>query len=118
MTIERANTILYCRRFRETLAFYEDGLRLSAITRRDWFVELRLGPDSALSIADESRATVGSGEGRGVTISLRVMDAARTREELIAAGLDPEPMRTSWGSPAFFIFDPEGHRLEVWSHEQ
>ncbi len=115
MTVERANTILYCRRFHETLAFYEEGLGLRVLTRRDWFVEFHLGPDSALSIADERRATIRSAEGRGVTISLRVRDAARTRDELVAAGLEPAPMRRSWGSPAFFIHDPEGHRLEVWS---
>jgi predicted enzyme related to lactoylglutathione lyase len=115
MTFERANTILYCRRFHDTVAFYEEGFRLRVLTRRDWFVEFELGAGAALSIADEQRATIESGEGRGITISLRVQDAARSRKELVAAGLDPGPMRTSFGSPAFFVFDPEGHRLEVWS---
>lgn len=115
MEIQRANTILYCTRWSETVEFYENALRLPILVRKDWFVEFRLGRDVSLSIADEARATIHTSEGDGLTITLRVSDAATTREELVKRGLKPEPMRRVWGSNAFFLRDPEGNRLEFWS---
>lgn len=115
MTIRGNNTILYCRHWAETVHFYERRLHVPVTMRRDWFVEFRLGPDTTLSIADEQRATIKSGGGAGVTISLRVPDAEQTRSDLVSDGLDPEPLRSIWGARAFFLRDPEGHRLEFWS---
>ena len=115
VTIKRANTILYCARWDETVRFYEHALALPVLVRKDWFVEFRLGHDSALSVADERRATIASSRGEGLTISLRVDDVEAAREELVTAGLDPGPMRPVWGSRAFFLWDPEGNRLELWS---
>jgi catechol 2,3-dioxygenase-like lactoylglutathione lyase family enzyme len=115
VTIKRANTILYCARWAETVHFYEQHLALPVLVRKDWFVEFGLGPDSALSVADELRASISSSHGEGLTISLRVDDVGAAREELVAAGLDPGPMRPVWGSRAFFLWDPEGNRLELWS---
>ena len=115
MRILRSNTILYCRRWEETAAFYEHAVRLPVLMRKDWFVEFRLANDAALSVADERRATIPSAGGHGITISLRVEDAEATRAALLEAGLEPDPLRTSWGSPAFFLRDPEGNRLEFWS---
>lgn len=115
MTIRKANTILYCRRWKAQVTFYEDVLRLPVLTRKDWFVEFRLGPDSALSVADEGRTTVRSAGGAGITISIRVDEVERVQQEVIDRGAQPEPLRTVWGSRAFFLRDPEGNRLEFWS---
>ncbi len=115
MNIRKTNTILYCSRWKDQVDFYEQILGLPVLTRKDWFVEFRLGPNAALSVADERRATIKSATGAGITISVRVDDAERARTELAAAGANPEPMRTVWGSRAFFVRDPEGTRLEFWS---
>ena len=56
--LDRANTILYCRRWEATVAFYRDPLRLPVTHHTDWFVEFHLAAASYLSIADASRATI------------------------------------------------------------
>jgi len=78
-------------------------------------VEFRLGSDAALSVADEARTTIKSAAGAGITISIRVDEVESTRADLSASGADPEPIRTVWGSRAFFLRDLEGNRLEFWS---
>lgn len=115
MNIRRSNTILYCRNWVRQVEFYETVLKLNVLTRRDWFVEFELGPGSALSVADERRATIKSAGGEGITISIRVDDVESARSDLIAAGAEPEPLRTVWGSRTFFVRDQEGNRLEFWS---
>lgn len=113
--IEHTNTIIYCRRWRETVAFYERSLGLPVLMRRHWFVEFRLGTDATLSVADMRRATIASAGGAGLTVSLRVTDAPALRDELVRAGVPADPVRAIWGSDAFFVRDPEGTRLEFWS---
>ncbi|MFW5800849.1 MAG: VOC family protein [Spirochaeta sp.] len=115
MKILRANTILYCRRWSETVGFYADGIGLPILMQKEWFVEFSLGNGTALSVADQARTSIDSAQGNGITISLRVEDAAGTRSSLLKAGLNPGQMRQSWGRDAFFIRDPEGNRLEFWS---
>jgi catechol 2,3-dioxygenase-like lactoylglutathione lyase family enzyme len=113
--IRRSNTILYCRSWEETVRFYRDGLGLKAVMERDWFVEFRLNNSATLSVADQARASIQSAEGRGMTISLRVDDVVELHNHLTGRGLAPEPLRTVWGSRAFYLHDPEGNRLEFWS---
>ncbi|HVS01702.1 MAG TPA: VOC family protein [Thermoanaerobaculia bacterium] len=116
LEIDRSNTILYCQRWQETVAFYRDRLGLAEAFVSDWFVELRLSDGAYVSVADSARATVASAGGGGLTLSWRVADAAATRERLSAAGLAPQPLRRlAWGGRGFFLHDPEGHRIEVWS---
>jgi catechol 2,3-dioxygenase-like lactoylglutathione lyase family enzyme len=113
---ESANTILYCKRWKETVAFYQRQLGLPVTFSSDWFVEFRLAGTAHLSIADEARASVKSGGGQGVTLTLQVDSAEAMRALLQKRGLSPEPLRDHpWGARAFYLFDPEGHRLEIWS---
>lgn len=115
MKIKAANTILYCKKWDETGSFYRDGLKLLVISSTDWFVEFKLNESARLSVANEARATVKSGEGRGITISLQVADIEETRAELIESGLSPGPIKEIWGSKAIYLHDPEGNRLEFWA---
>jgi catechol 2,3-dioxygenase-like lactoylglutathione lyase family enzyme len=115
LEIRVASTILYCARWRETVAFYRSVLGLPVSHETDWFVEFALGPAARLSVADERRASIGSAGGRGVTISLRVAEVASVWAELAAAGLEPTELRELWGGRVTYIRDPEGHRVEVWS---
>jgi catechol 2,3-dioxygenase-like lactoylglutathione lyase family enzyme len=115
MKIKAANTILYCKKWNETVAFYRDGLKLLVIHSTDWFVEFKLNESARLSVANETRASVKSGEGRGITISLQVIDVEEIRAELVKNGFDPTPIKEVWGSRAIYLYDPEGHRLEFWS---
>ena len=95
--------------------FYRDDLRLRPIVEKNWFVEFQLSSDSSVSLADHDRATIKSAHGGGITLSVQVNDVEQTRTELVTNGLNPEPLRTIWGSRAFFLYDPEGNRLEFWS---
>ena len=115
MKIKAANTILYCKKWRETVAFYKDGLKLLAISSNEWFVEFKLNEMSRLSVADETRTSIRSGDGKGITISLQVSDIEQTRAELMDAGITPTPIKEVWGSKAIYVHDPEGNRLEFWA---
>jgi catechol 2,3-dioxygenase-like lactoylglutathione lyase family enzyme len=116
LRFKSANTILYCKRWKETVAFYQRHLGLPITFSTDWFVEFQLADAAHLSIADEARVSVKSSGGQGVTLALRVDSAETVWELLQKRGLRPEPLRDhSWGARAFYLFDPEGHRLEIWS---
>lgn len=115
MKINAVNTILYCRKWDETAAFYRDGLKLLVTSSTDWFVEFKLNESARLSVANETRASIKSGEGKGITISLQVTEIEETRAELIESGLNPGPIKEIWGSKAFYLHDPEGNRLEFWA---
>ena len=112
---DRVNTILYCRDWHATVSFYRDALRLPVTHETDWFVEFRLTGDAHLSVADSSRATIDHVDGQGITLSWRVPDVSAVRRRLIERGLRPTDERTVWGATACYLFDPEGHRIELWT---
>lgn len=115
MKIKAANTILYCKKWQETIAFYRDRLKLLVISSNEWFVEFKLNEMSRLSVADETRTSIKSGDGKGITISLQVSDIEQTRADLMDAGITPTPIKEVWGSKAIYVHDPEGNRLEFWA---
>ena len=99
------------------VAFYHVGLGLRINVQNEWFVEFQLTTSSHLSVADESRATIKSSNGQGITIGLQVADIEAAHARFVAAGLSPTKIRKIWGSAAFYVFDPEGNRIEFWSGE-
>ena len=113
--IKSTNTILYCRNWEATVAFYRSRLKLPVLSSTEWFVEFKLNESSRVSVADEARTSVKSGGGKGITLSLQVDDIEQTRMELMEAGLTPTPVREVWGSKVIYVHDPEGNRLEFWS---
>lgn len=115
MHIESANIILYCKKFDATVAFYQSGLMLPITTCNEWFVEFRLTRTSRLSVADESRTSIKSSSGKGITIGIQVADLTTTRTHLVKAGLSPTGVKEIWGAKVIYVFDPEGNRLEFWS---
>lgn len=110
-----ANTIFYCRHWAETVVFYREILRLPVLLEKPWMVIFRLAGGASLSIANAAAATIASACGKGVTLSLEVADADAARCSLVKKCLSVGDMRTIWGARAFFIFDPEGNRIELWS---
>lgn len=115
MYIETANIILYCKKWVEMVAFYQTGLELPITVSTEWFVEFKLTETSRLSVADESRTSIKSGNGKGITIGIQVADIVTAYSQLQAAGLNPTAVREIWGAKAFYVFDPEGNRIEFWS---
>ena len=114
LQIEQANTILYCEKWQETVAFYRDTLRLPVVVSKDWFVEFRLTDKSYVSIADTRRATITSSHGAGVTLTWRVADVRRSRDFLTALGVSVTPLKQRWGATVAYLYDPEGNRIELW----
>ncbi|MFO8043047.1 MAG: VOC family protein [Alkalispirochaeta sp.] len=114
MRFTRSNTILYCSRWQETVAFYRDILELSITMQNEWFVEFHLTSGATLSVADQSRATIDSSRGAGITISLHVDDVDQARTTLEQRDVSPGNVRSIWGAQAFYLTDPEGTRLEFW----
>jgi predicted enzyme related to lactoylglutathione lyase len=113
--IKSTNTILYCKKWEETVEFYRTGLKLLVISSNEWFVEFKLNEMSRVSVANEARTSIKSSGGKGITISLQVVDIEQTRDELIEAGVTPTPIKDIWGAKAIYTHDPEGNRLEFWS---
>ena len=114
MVIGRANTILYCQRWQETVAFYRDTFSLAISHRNDWFVEFQLTDHAYLSIADERQASIHSVGGQGITLSWQVVDIAEIRAALTRRGVVVSDVRRKWGSLQFYLHDPDGHRIEFW----
>ncbi|MCP3942838.1 MAG: VOC family protein [Desulfobacteraceae bacterium] len=116
MNIKTTNTILYCRKWEETVAFYKTQIGLPVTTSCDWFVEFRLNETACLSIADEARTSIDSSAGKGITITLEVGDIKMAHLYLKEAGLNLAPIKDhAWGAKVIHIYDPEGNRLEFWS---
>ncbi|NJN96536.1 MAG: VOC family protein [Anaerolineales bacterium] len=116
MTFKTTNTILYCQKWAETVAFYQEKLALPVLFASDWFVEFELGPTARLSVADERRSKVKSCGGIGITLTLQVENTDAAWAALLARGLELEPLQDhAWGARLFYFYDPEGHRLEIWS---
>jgi len=110
-----ANTILYCKKWQETVDFYKHRLGLSITHDSDWFIEFKLTETAHISVADERRASIKSSGGAGITLALQVESATLTWELLSERGLKIDPIREHpWGARVFYFFDPEGHRIEVW----
>ena len=116
MNIRTANTILYCRKWEETVAFYKSKLKLQVTTSMEWFVEFKLNKTSRVSIANATRTSIDSSDGKGITIALEVDDIKATHADLKKAELNPTPITDHvWGAKVMYIYDPEGNRLEFWS---
>ena len=114
--IKSANTILYCRRWSETVAFYQNVLNLPITYRSDWFIEFKVTAGAYISVADERRATLKSNLGQGLTLTFQVEDIDAAWQHLYQGGAVPGPIKDhAWGARVFYFFDPEGHRLELWS---
>ena len=114
VSVERANTVLYCTRWAETVEFYRTVLAFEVEFENDWFVEFRVAGDAYLSIADASRATIEPAGGRGLTITLRTSDVHATHALLAARGVEVSHVARRWSAEVFYCRDPEGHRLEFW----
>ena len=114
--ISSTNTILYCKKWQETVDFYKNLLKFPVTFSSDWFVEFKLAGTAHLSIADEQRATVKSCKGEGITLALQVENIDEAWQYLHNTGLSLEPIKEhAWGAKVFYFFDPEGHRIEAWS---
>ena len=110
------NTILYCKNWSATVAFYRDILELSITFGSDWFIEFQVTETARLSVADEQRASIKSSAGRGLTLTFQVEDADKSWQHLQDKGVSLGPVKTHpWGARVFYFHDPEGQRLEFWS---
>jgi catechol 2,3-dioxygenase-like lactoylglutathione lyase family enzyme len=113
--IRLANTILYCSKWEDTVRFYRDQLKLPVTFSSDWFVEFSLNESTRLSIANEKRATIKTSRGKGITLSWEVDRIERAWAEVQKNGLEPTPIQKHpWGARVFYLFDPEGTRIEFW----
>lgn len=115
MRIKTSNTILYCRKWKKTVAFYRDVLKLDVHFVNDWFVEFSMNSCARLSIANEESATIKSCSGQGITVCFQVDDIESMHTCLTDARVNPTPIKVIWGSSAFYVYDPEGNRIEFWS---
>ncbi len=117
MKILAANTIIYCKNWRESVHFYRDVLQLGiSFQKDDWFIEFVVNGAAHLSIADAARCTIASSSGVGLTLSLFVQDL-RAAEALFKQHniTTTEIKAKGWRAPYFYVHDPEGTRIEFWT---
>jgi predicted enzyme related to lactoylglutathione lyase len=115
LKIKSTNTILYCKKWEETVEFYRTQLKLLVLSSNEWFVEFKLNEMSRVSVANEARTSIESSGGKGITVSLQVADVEQTWTELIEVGITPMPIKDVWGAKVVYVHDPEGNRLQFWS---
>jgi catechol-2,3-dioxygenase len=114
--VKSSNTILYCNKWKETVSFYHSLLRLPVTTSLDWFVEFKISDTSCLSIADESKTTIKTSKGSGITIAFEVDDINITHLNLIQLGFKDLVIKNHpWEAQVIYIYDPEGNRVEFWT---
>jgi catechol 2,3-dioxygenase-like lactoylglutathione lyase family enzyme len=114
LKINRSNTILYCEKWSETVAFYRDIFKFRINYKADWFVEFEITPDSFLSIADEKRASINSVDGQGITLAWQVDNIQSAHTDLKNQQINVADITTKWGAQVCYLHDPEGHRIELW----
>ena len=113
--IKRTNTILYCRNWDAMVRFYRDVLNFVIHHQTDWFVEFQIVGDTYLSIANAACASIQSADGNGITLSWQVEDIESAYYLLNDLGVKTSRIKGIWGAKAFYFFDPEGHRVELWT---
>ncbi len=113
--IKRSNTILYCQNWDAMVRFYRDVLNFVIHHQTDWFVEFQIVGNSYLSIANAANASIQSADGNGITLSWQVEDVESAYNMLNEFGVKTSQIKSIWGAKAFYFFDPEGHRVELWA---
>lgn len=113
--IKRSNTILYCQNWDAMVRFYRDVLNFVIHHQTDWFVEFQIVGNSYLSIANAANASIQSANGNGITLSWQVEDVESAYNMLNEFGVKTSQIKSIWGAKAFYFFDPEGHRVELWA---
>ena len=114
-SIKRINTILYCHNWETSVKFYRDVLKLNVNHETEWLVEFQLINDTYLSIANADSTSIQSSNGDGITLSFQVENVDVAHRQLRKVGIKVGPIKPIWRVRAFYIFDPEGHRIELWS---
>lgn len=117
MKIKRTNTILYCKKWAETVVFYRDIFKFKISHQNDWFVEFQVTANSYLSVANENRASIQSVEGQGITLAWQVEDIQALHAKLIDADVAVTRIKERWGAMVCYLHDPENHRIELWQAE-
>ena len=115
LPIKTANTVLYCQNWEESVRFYRETLQLTITFENGWFVEFALTDSARISIANATRASIDAVAGQGITLAWQVDDIAASHAWLSAQGVAVGPIHTRFGSPVCYFYDPENHRLELWS---
>jgi catechol 2,3-dioxygenase-like lactoylglutathione lyase family enzyme len=115
ISVDRANTVLYCDQWEATASFYRNVLALDVEHESDWFVEFRLTDTAFVSIADARRATIDAVGGQGITLTLHTTALIETKALLDRSGITTTSIKRRWGADVFYCRDPEGHRIEFWA---
>lgn len=117
MKILAANTIIYCRRWPESMHFYRDVLQLGISFQKDeWFIEFVVNGAAHLSIADAAKCTIPPGGGVGITLSFFVQDLRAAQALFTQHGIATTGIKAQgWRAPYFYVHDPEGTRIEFWT---
>ncbi|WP_083912094.1 VOC family protein [Desulfotignum phosphitoxidans] len=66
-------------------------------------------------VANEQKSTIKSLKEKGITIALQVQDIDAVWKKVVERKLKPTKIKHHpWNARVFYLFDPEGHRIEIW----
>src|SRR5687767_11365769 len=114
LAVSRTNIILYCKHWTEMVHFYSRILQLPIHYQSDWFVEFQLCAGSFVSIADETKATIKSADGAGITLTWQVGNIQQSHMFIVQQGIAISALQEKWGATVCYFRDPEGNRIELW----
>jgi len=110
------HTVLFCRKWHESVVFYRDVLGLPVLEEREGFVEFQVNALSRIGLLRKDRSSRPADRPGQALLSLRVPDVQDAHKQLANRLPDlPAVREHPWGAWVFELTDPEGRRLEFWS---
>lgn len=116
--VKSFHAVLYCRRWRDCVAFYRDMLGFPATAASEIFTEVQVAPGSFIGLLNAARCRPPATQAGSLVLSFRVARVEEAQRALMQRGCSPSPIRRHpWGARLFELEDPEGRRLEFWCEE-
>jgi catechol 2,3-dioxygenase-like lactoylglutathione lyase family enzyme len=118
LPVIRFHTILLSHSWAECRAFYGDLLGFPIVDRKERFVEFQVTPESRIGLIDVAgRRHVTEGLEDRFVLSFCVDDLEATYEQLSSRRVEMSEIRDHpWGDRVLEMKDPEGRRIEFWTH--
>jgi Glyoxalase/Bleomycin resistance protein/Dioxygenase superfamily. len=116
LPIMSCHTILYCRKWKECVAFYRDFLGFLVVFDNNILVELEPAPNARIGVMDVSRTKRNVTAPETIVLSFKVADIEKTHNLLREkSGEIVERKDHPWGAWVVELKDPEGRMIEFWS---
>ena len=119
LPITSFNTILYCRKWKECIFFYQNVLGFPVIFDNNILVEFEPFPSARIGLIDVSRTKKSVTAPENIVLSFKVANIEKTYALLREKCKDVlERKYHRWGAQVVELKDPEGRMIEFWSDKE